>query len=119
MLTQRQRPAALLERELEACQLCSGVLLIIPDKKVLLRESVKESRSGREEEEEGKLAAACLLLGPSLALSPLAHEGLPLYKSSARWRKSTQRFPGEQTRPIALAAAPLAFLRSPRSPFHS
>lgn len=79
MLTQRQRPAALLERELEACQLCSGVLLIIPDKKVLLCESVKESGSGREEEEEeeGKLAAACLLLGPSLALSPLAREGLP------------------------------------------
>lgn len=43
----------------------------------------------------------------------------PLYKSSARWRKSTQRLPGEQTRPIARAAAPLSFLRSPRSPFHS
>lgn len=78
MLTQRQRPAALLERELEACQPCSGVLLIIPDKKVLLCESVKESTSGHEdEEEEGKLAAARLLLGPSLALSPLARKGLP------------------------------------------
>lgn len=77
MLTQQQRPAALLKRELEACQLCSGVLLIIPDKKVLLCERVGESTSGREEEEEGKLAAACLLLGPSLALSPLARKGLP------------------------------------------
>ena len=76
MLTQRQRPTMLLERELEACQPCSGVLLIIPDKKVLLHESVKESASGREEE-EGKLAAARLLLGPSLALSPLARKGLP------------------------------------------
>lgn len=28
-------------------------------------------------EEEGSLAAACLLLGPSLAPSPLAHKGLP------------------------------------------
>lgn len=80
MLTQQQRPAVLLERELEACQLCSGVLLIIPDKKVLLCKSVKESTSGREEEEEeeeGKLAAAHLLLGPSFALSPLARKGLP------------------------------------------
>lgn len=65
----------LLERELEACQLCSGVLLIIPDVKVLLRDSVKEGMRGREE--EGKLAVACQLLGPRLALSPLARKGLP------------------------------------------
>lgn len=56
----------------------------------------------------------CFLAQASL----LAHWPIrvcPLYKSSARWRKSTQRPPGEQTRPIALAAAPLSFLCSPRS----
>lgn len=32
MLTQQQHPAGLLERELESCQLSTGMLLIIPDK---------------------------------------------------------------------------------------
>lgn len=74
MLAQRQRPAGLLERELEACQLCAGMLLIIPDKEVLLCQSAKGSGSGQE---EAKLAAVCLLLAPSLVLSSLACKGLP------------------------------------------
>lgn len=68
MLTQRQRPAALWERELENCQPCSGVLLIIPDKKVLLRQSVKESAG----EGGGGGEAGSLLLGTRLTLSPFA-----------------------------------------------
>lgn len=83
----------------------------------LIRRSCCEGVGARVGEEEGSLAAACLLLGPSLA-SLQAHWPIrvcPLYKSHARWRKSTQRLPGEQTRPIALAAAPLSFLCSPRS----
>lgn len=116
MLTQRQRPAALLERELEACQPCWGVLLIIPDKKVLLREK-REREERRQARGGGETWQQ-----PSCFLAQASHRAqrptrvCPRYKPSARWRKSTQRLPGEQTRPIALAAAPLSpFLHSPCS----
>lgn len=76
-------------------------------------------KGARLDKSRGSWQHSAFLLPPALFRAHWPVRVCPLYKSSARWRKGTQRLPGEQTRPIARAAAPLSFLRSPRSPFHS
>lgn len=72
-------------------------------------------KGARVDKRRGSWQHSACFLPPALFRAHWPRRVCPLYKSSARWRKSTQRLPGEQTRPIA----PLSFLSSPRSPFHS